>query len=302
MIDALDNTLRHLFLSNIPVLTSEAQVRFQPPDENWRHDVVNLNQMALNVYLVELRENRRMRSNGRHYSVSEGIVTSRGLPRQLDCHYLITAWSPAKPGPMVEPTIDEHLLLYQTTAVLMQADPIQPRKIYAPLPPPASYPQIFIDEELPTSIVPPEGFPKYAEFWGTMHGHDHPWKPAVYLVVTLPVVLDSRIEGPMVTTRITEYRQSNTLEPVEMWAEIGGTVYDATVSPPAVVPGTWVAIFEPSGAEVASTTTDNNGRFIFNLLRPGNYQLQFVSSSYPAAPPRNITVPSPTGEYNLQFT
>jgi hypothetical protein len=37
------------------------------------------------------------------------------------------------------------------------------------------------------------------------------------------------------------------------------------------------------------------------MLRPGDYQLQFAASNYPAAAPRNITVPSPTGEYNLQF-
>ena len=52
----------------------------------------------------------------------------------------------------------------------------------------------------------------------------------------------------------------------------------------------------------ANTTTDSNGRFFFNQIRPGTYQLQFSSTSFPAAPPRNITVPSPTGEYNLKFT
>jgi hypothetical protein len=105
----------------------------------------------------------------------------------------------------------------------------------------------------------------------------------------------------MVTTRITEYRLSPSNANVEIWAEIGGTVYDATVSPPAEVPGAWVAIDDPNNVQLANTTTDNQGRFIFNLLRPGNYRLRFVAAGHPPALPRSITVPSPTGEYNLQF-
>ena len=67
--------------------------------------------------------------------------------------------------------------------------------------------EIIGEAELPTSILPVEGFPKLPEFWGTM-GVNHRWKPAVYLVVTLPVVLPTEVAGPMVTTRISEYRQT----------------------------------------------------------------------------------------------
>ena len=66
MIDHLDNLLRQLFISEIDEITSEAQVRFQPPDEEWRTFVANLTVAgrpanALNVYLVDLRENRKLR-------------------------------------------------------------------------------------------------------------------------------------------------------------------------------------------------------------------------------------------------
>lgn len=52
MINHLDNMLRHLFLAHINELTDEAQVRFQPPDEDWRTYVSNLQRNALNVYLA----------------------------------------------------------------------------------------------------------------------------------------------------------------------------------------------------------------------------------------------------------
>ena len=36
MIDHLDKLLRKLFTTRIDEITSDAQVRFQPPDEDWR--------------------------------------------------------------------------------------------------------------------------------------------------------------------------------------------------------------------------------------------------------------------------
>jgi len=63
-----------------------------------------------------------------------------------------------------------------------------------------------------------------------------------------------------------------------------------------------VVLADVSGNALATTTTDAQGHFIFNTIRTGNYQLQFSATGHPAAAPRNITVPSSTGEYNLQFT
>lgn len=302
MLDSIDNMLRQLFITNVPSITSPLQVRFQPPDDDWRSYVSTLGQVALNVYMTELKENREKRSCGRIRQTSQGVVNEKPLPRYVDVHYLITAWDPATPQPAVEPTIVEHELLWNVTVALMDADPLTPSKVYFPLSLPPGFPTLIQDAELPTLILPPDGFGKHAEFWGTMPGQNHPWRPAVILVLTLPVVQPVISSEPMVTTRITQYRVAPDGTSLEMWAEIGGTVFDATVVPPVEMPGVWVAIFDAAGTQLASTTTDAQGRFIFNQLRPGNYQLQFVSSSRPAQPPRNITVPSPTGEYSLQFT
>jgi hypothetical protein len=301
MLDYIDNMLRQLFITQVPLITSPLQVRFQPPDDAWRTEVSTLGKPALNVYMIELKENREMHSCGRTRVTNAGFVNETPLPRYVDVHYLVTAWDPAPPSPAVEPTVVEHELLWGVIAALMDADPLTPQKIYAPSPLPGGFPALIANAEIPTVTIPHDGFGKHAEFWGTMPGHNHPWRPAVILVLTLPVTLPVVEVSPMVTTRITEYPTpgSGTLE---LWAEIGGTVYDATVTPPVEVPGASVAIFNTSGVQVAATTTDTQGRFIFNLLRPGNYQLQFSAASKPVAPPRIITVPSPTGEYNLKFT
>src|SRR5881275_1889471 len=104
VIELLDNLLRHLFLEQVAGVTGEAQVRFQPPDQHWRTYVSNLTlgvqpANALNVYLVDLRENIKLRSNERVRSIENGIASDEPAPRRVDCHYLITAWSPAMVSP-----------------------------------------------------------------------------------------------------------------------------------------------------------------------------------------------------------
>jgi hypothetical protein len=265
MIHHLDNLLRHLFLAQIAEITSEDQVGFQPPDEEWRGHVTNLEGNALNIYLVDLRENRQLRSNERVRAVQNGIVSETPAPRRVDCHYLITAWSPAETTPAVEPTLDEHTLLAEVTGILMQNESLIPREVYAPNPLPATFPPEVADAELPTSVLPVEGFLKLAEFWGTM-GANHRWKPAVYLVVTIPVILRTEIAGPMVTTRITEYRHTGKPETAEVWIQIGGHVLtgslpqtiavgSATVT---AVSGTTVTVDNAGPFRVGDTVTENN--------------------------------------------
>lgn len=269
MLDFIDHMLRQLFITNVTGITSPLQVRFQPPDDDWRTYVSTLGQVALNIYMVELRENRQMRSCGRTRDVNLGFITETPLPRYVDVQYLITAWDLARPQPAVEPTIVEHELLWGVTSALMNADPLTPSKVYFPLPLPIGFPALIENSEIPTTILPQEGFGKHAEFWGTMPGHNHPWRPSVNLILTLPVTQPVIQAGPMVTTRITEYRISTSVGGVEMWAEIGGTVFDATVVPPVEMPGVWVAIEDISGLQLATTTTDSQGRFILICCAPG---------------------------------
>lgn len=223
MIDHLDNLLRQLFIAQIDEINAEAQVRFQPPDDDWRTFVGQQTNNVLNVYLFDLRENRKLRSNERIREIENGIVSEVPAPRRVDCHYLITAWSPATVTPAIEPTVDEHALIYKVAGALTGNEPLIPRKVYDPNPLPATFPQVIADAELPTVLLPADGFPKYGEFWGTMGG-GHRWRPAVYFIVTLPVILETEISGPMVTTRIAEYRFSGQSEIAEIMIEIGGQV------------------------------------------------------------------------------
>jgi len=172
--------------------------------------------------------------------------------------------------------------------------------VYEPNPLPPGFPDVIADAELPTTILPVEGFPKLAEFWGTVEWR---WKPVVYLMVTLPVILEKEIAGPMVTTRITEYLQSGRPETAEVFIQIGGTVQDAGGNG---IGGAWVQLeARPSGEPLQTTYTDERagkeGRFTFLNLKSGDYFLRVRARGF-AEKTRDITVPSPTGEYDILLT
>ncbi|HUJ10363.1 MAG TPA: Pvc16 family protein [Verrucomicrobiae bacterium] len=301
MLDYLDNLLRHLFLSRIDEITDEAQVRFQPPDDDWKNYLSTLSVggqpvNAINVHLADVRENRVYRSNDRTRDLQQGVISETPAPRRVDCHYLITAWSPAKVTPSIEPTVDEHALIYKVIGALMNAEPLVPRNVYSPNPLPANFPALIADTELPTQILPVEGFAKLAEFWNDM-GNVHSWRPMVYFIVTLPVVLATQVTGPMVTTRITEYRQSGKPGTIETWIQIGGTVLAAGQP----VTNAWVQIQDALFHPLGTVTTSTDGRFTFGGLVAGTYNLRVRAQGFNEAHP-GIQVPSPTGSYDIQLT
>ncbi len=293
-------------MTKVPSITNEDQVRFQPPDQEWRNVVSNLGaRNALNVYLVEMRENRKRRSNERLREIEEGIAHDMPAPMRLDCYYLITAWSPARVTAAIEPTIDEHQLLYEVAAVLMNPPSLVPQQVYSPDPLPIGFPALIADVDLPLSLLPVDGFPKYAEFWGTM-GNIHPWKPAIYLAVTIPVLLQREVAGPLVTTRITDSRVWGVAETAEVRIQIGGTVLDTTSVPAKVVPNAWVRLETTKNVPLQTTETNALGRFTFAGLQPdpgmptGKYRLRYSAVNL-GEKHRDVDVPSPTGEYDLKF-
>ena len=310
MLSLLDKLLQQILMDGVtglqevkpgqaPSSVIDDQVGFQPPDDQWRKAVNNLQRNALNVYLVDLRENRKLRSNERIKSSQNGVVYQEPAPTRLNCHYLISAWSHTIISPQTAPTLDEHVLLYQAVAALLQA-PLKPSLVYpansAPL---NAWPLRFRDVDLPTVIAPPEGFLKLAEFWGTM-GEQHPWKPVIEVIVTLPVELLTEMEGYMVTTGITEYRQTDKPDTAEVWIQIGGHVFKKSGAANVEIPDAWVGLETVGGEPLHSTKTNALGRYTFSKLQSGQYKLKARATGFPEKE-RPIDVPSPTGEYDVTF-
>ena len=305
MLDLLDVLIRDVFLAaGIPNLAQPLQVRFQPPDTALRTDVTNLGLPVLCVYLVDLRENRRLRSNERIPRSLNGEITADPAPPRVDCHLLMSAWSAVLPGPGVEPLLEEHQLLYQATAALMQAGEMGPGRQYLPgTAKRLAWPAQFRNDVFPVSVLPVEGFSKLSEFWTSM-GQGFPWKPVIYCVITVPVALLREIQGPMVTTTITDHRildPDALSETGDVRIQIGGHVLDMTDPlAPVAMARAWVVIEEPTGRVLARTTSDPNGRFIFTRLEQATYRLR-AGVAGRGTQDRLVEVPSPSGEYDLLF-
>ena len=306
MIELIDGLIRH-YLKQSSRLNDDNQIGFQPPDEQWRSKVSNLGD-AVNVYLVDLRENRKLRSNERIRSYDNGTFVKEPAPARLDCHYLITAWSAAQPAPQVSPSLEEHQLLYEVIAILLESSPFNASQTYKNDAFKLSlWPKRFQNCDLPTLLLPADGFPKLSEFWQSM-GQGARWKPCIYLVVTLPIALMKTIEDPPVTTRVTEYRQAGYPEPVEQWRhQIGGYIFDTTKP---LVDGrsvgtinAWVGLetTESLPELLQVTHTNDLGQFTFTNLRIGNYQLR-VRSPGLSEVVRPISVPSSEGHYDIHLT
>jgi hypothetical protein len=300
MIDHLDRMIRQMLLDSInPGLT----IGFEPPDEEWRTKAVPPDGNALNVYLIELRENRRLRTNDRTQTLVDGDVQEQPAPRRIDCHYLISAWSPALVSPTIEPTLDEHALLHRVASAFANREPLIAHQIFASVPLPPGFPPNLVDQALPTTLLPQESYAKLPEFWGTM-GEKQALKPVVHVVVTVPLELDSYRAGPMVTTRVLTFRFTGDPSPGETLFEFGGFVLDSTAplpdGSPSLLPDIWVELLDTGGARLQLTRSTVQGRFTFSNLVRGDYQLRAAAPGFPVLT-RAVSVPSPTGEYALTF-
>jgi hypothetical protein len=307
MIDHLDRLIVRVLRNGVAEITSDGQVRFQPPDEDWRAmvptitDGANLVANSLNVYLADLRENRLLRSNERERSVIGNTVLEAPPPRRVDCHYLISAWSPADAGPAFDPTPDEHALLAEVARALGAHDELDPVAIYAAAQPPLAAPAAIADQRFPITLMPGDGFPKIAEFWGTM-GEGARWKPFVYVVVTLALSEPPRPSGPMVTTTFTDSRGSDWPSALAAGAlhHIGGVVRDNAV-PAQPVARAWVELLTPAGERQQLTRCDADGRFVFAGVRAGPWRLRASMFAFGVSPLRDIRVPEPSGHYDIPF-
>jgi hypothetical protein len=279
MIELLDRALRTLFLT-VPGLHHESQIRFQPPDDRWRAAVTNLQvagqpAMSLNVYLTELRQDRERRSTERPRTIENGRVVERLAPGWIECAYLISAWSPAV-SEQVEPTMEEHALLYAVLAVLQDTGPITPSRIHPAGSSELTAWQEFRDIQLPTELLPVDGFAKLPEFWGTM-GQGHRWKPVVQLTVGLPVVHATPVERgrPAVTVVLGMAPPGGQ---ADVRVTIGGRVRRADGVPVGVAAE--VSIVAVAGPVLSETVAErDSGRFLLELPidvvgHPDRYRLR----------------------------
>lgn len=262
---------------------------FTVPDELWRAKVKAAHAMRLNIYLYEIRENRDFRRSAPDDIVlPDRRVVASQPPAYFDCHYLLSAWSPAEDSELFDPVRDEHEVLAEAMRVLLRNPDVVPKAVGV------LDGVVFSNAHVYFTVAPPEPPRVLNDFWSTMK---LPWRPAVMLVVTAPLdlLLDDK-PALVMTALIQRYslRQDEALS--EELIQIGGLVVAAADGSP-IANGTVVRV--DTGLACA---TDAQGRYAFGSLTRGQYQLR-ASAPGMQTVVRTIDVPNdPPDHYLIKLT
>ncbi len=258
MIADLDETLRQLLVSKMPIRNGEIEVSFHQPKREWSS---HLTRPTINLYLYDLRENPILRAPQWERLPERNNpganATQKRSPMRVDCFYMLTTWA-------AEPE-DEHRLLTRCLLTLFGFPVLSPDILVGSLK----------NQEFPIQVklANHDRLTNPAELWGSL---DNEIRPSVSVLITLALDPWEEISGPIVRTLIFRSGQRTAQPGLSSLQEgtqselvdFGGVVWKGGKSgKPA------------SRIEVAVkgtglfTKTDDQGRFILGSLPPGDYTL-----------------------------
>lgn len=261
MIRDLDETLKAILDDPAaPIELRNAEVSFETPDKNFAPALA-----MVDLFLYEVKENRELRDPVPITEKLGGVFIRRLPPLRVDCTYIVTTWSSQVGATKVA---EEHRLLSQALLWLSRfptvpATFLQGSLATQPFPP-------------PTMVAQMDPNKNAGEFWSAL---GTPPRPAFYLVVTIAMDLGIQIpEGPPVVTKEIQLKRKmppGVTEPVlATMFEIGGTVRNANTL--VAIANAEVTLLEMGWVML----TDQEGRFRFSDLEPGNYTIRTTASGF----------------------
>ena len=242
----LDDGLRTLLKRELKQTGFEGvEIAFDTPSRDWSGQLAA---PTVNLFLYDLREASERATGTPTETRIDGQVVETQPPLSLEVTYAITCWTKA-----IE---DEHRLLSQVLAALFSystfpQDVFERRKGQ-------DFPEVF-----ETIVARPNS--DKADFWSAVGGQ---YKASFDYVMRINVHSGAVFErGPEVRSQIIRTRLSDgPARTIEEMGRFGGTVRDEDDAP---VVNAFVSIPEMG----VWTSSDRQGRFIFDRIQPGSHRV-----------------------------
>src|SRR5262245_11466297 len=275
MFQDLDSTINQIL--NDPAMKPglkelfDANVSFITPDKN-----LQLTGATVDLFLYEVKENRELRDPTPIVEKNGDSFVRKEPPLRVDCSYIVTTWSDPNATGEAK-VIEEHRLLAQSLLWLSRFPTI-----------PEIYRQGSLKNQLyppPTMVAQMDPNKNAGDFWFAL---GIPPRPAFYLVVTITMDLGLQVEGPLVTTRSTEFKPDGLEQ--EEWVQVGGRILSAGQG----VGDALVDILDVG----LRTRSDSEGRYSFVRVPLGAHNIRVVATGFQPKRQR-LTVPGKPEDYDV---
>ncbi len=286
MIADLDESIKQLLVTDMPIKNGEIDVKFDQPKREWSAKLVK---PTINLFLYDLRENTQLRRSQfdpvKNGNAAEMMARMKKAPHRIDCFYMLTTWA-------AEPE-DEHRLLTRTLMSLFRHPTIPQHVLQGTLQKPL-FP-------LNTYVARHDKLTNPAEVWSAL---DNEMRPSINYTVTLALDPWTEVTGPIVRTLTLQAGQSTSL-PLFQELDEGTAGFDLNYIGGIIRSKTGDG--EPqTGLEVAIKgrgwfdVTDENGRFKLGAMPPGSYTL-VVWPDKGKPKEKEIIVPASEDNYDLEI-
>jgi Pvc16 N-terminal domain/Carboxypeptidase regulatory-like domain len=278
MLHDLDATLRRILDDGAaPAELRNAEVDFRTPDRNF-----SVNLATVNLFLHQVKENRELRDP---VPIVERLGTTfvrRQPPLRADCAYLVTTWANPNQA-VVDRLVEEHRLLGQALVWFSRFPTIPQAFLQGPLATNQPFP-------LPVLVAQLDDNRDTGEFWTALGTSP---RPAFHLVVTVALDLAVSVDGPLVTTRATDFLAGADAV-AERLLQIGGRVLTPTGQ------GVADALVDVLDTGVR-TRSDEAGRYLLDRVPAGSHTLRVAAVGFqPKTQP--LQVPDLPSGYEVTLT
>ncbi len=264
MFDDVDETLRQVLLTDVPIDRNEVDITFDRPTREWSS---RLSKPTVNLFLFDVRERVDFRDDTWRVSRNaNGQALHERPPRRVDLAYMITAWT--------KEAGDEHRILAGVLSCIYRQGRIDPQLLQGTL--------AGIEVPLLVRSMAPDYLVKPVDYWGVMDNDLH---ASLTWVATAPLDAFRPFTGPMVRTRELLVGQLD--QPGrDVFVEVAGVAHRKGDGL-AGIAGARVTV---AGAGLEALT-DREGKFTFPRLGHGDYTWN-VETPDGKAVIRKVTVPS----------